>query len=168
MHSIQTTPIRAMPPVFRRGQGAVDSDVDLFGSVRERLEQRQFEAMGDAFRPHGGLACGAEVIHRLSRTGDDPWAALADWIMARSVLVVTWRGQTHVPMFQFDLTGMSLNPACARVAAELKPVFDDWELGLWFATPNTWLDGAMPVDLLASEELAVLQAARTDRYIARG
>jgi hypothetical protein len=52
-------------------------------------------------------------------------------------------------MFQFELTDISVRPAYARAADELKAVFDDWELALWFANPNAWLGYATHVALLA-------------------
>ena len=168
MQLIQTNSNVTIPRAFRRGQGSSATDSSPYGSVRERLEQRQFAGMLHAFRPYGGFSSGQEMARHLSPIWDDPWSALASWIMSRSVLVVTWSGQTLVPMFQFDRRTMSLDPTCARVAAELKPVFDDWELVQWFATPNTWLDDARPVEMLACDEFAVLQAARTDSFIARG
>ena len=168
MQLIHTTPNATIPQAFRRGKEPIAADSGPYGSVKERLEQRQFAGMLHAFRPYGGFASGQEMVRHLGPLWDDPWATLANWIMSRSVLVVTWSGQTLVPMFQFDRREMSLDATCARVAGELKPVFDDWELVQWFATPNIWLDGAAPVELLACDELAVLQAARTDRYIARG
>lgn len=168
MQLSQTNSNATIPRAFRRGLNPLAMDSSPYGSVRERLEQRQFASMLHAFRPYGGFSSGQEMVRHLSPLLDDPWSALTSWIRSRSVLVVTWSGQTLVPMFQFDRREMALDPTCARVAAELKPVFDDWELVQWFATPNTWLDDARPVEMLARDEFAVLQAARTDRFIARG
>lgn len=165
---IQTTPVAAIPPAFRREHRAVDTGDSPLSSVKDRLDRRQFETMQAAFQMHGGFAKAQEMVRHLQPHWDDPWSTLANWTMSRSVLVVTWLGQTQVPMFQFDLGDMSLRSACARVAGELKPVFDDWELALWFATPNIWLHDATPVDMLGVDAFAVVQAARTDRFIARG
>jgi hypothetical protein len=168
MQQIHANSNATIPRAFRRGEKSSTMDTGPYGSVRERLEQRQFANMLHAFRPYGGFSSGQEMVRHLSPIWDDPWSALANWIMSRSILVVTWSDQTLVPMFQFDRGGMSLDPTCAQVAAELKPVFDDWELVHWFATPNTWLDDTKPVERLASDQFGVLQAARTDRFIARG
>ncbi len=47
-------------------------------------------------------------------------------------------------MFQFDLRAGAQRPATPALLSELRAVFDDIELALWFVTPNTWLVGARP------------------------
>lgn len=143
-------------------------DCARHAEIRARLDGRDFDAMSHAFRPHGGFVSGDEVVCRLRTQSDQPLSTLARWIATRGVLNVSWRDQILLPMFQFELEDMSIRPACTRIARELKAVFDDWELALWFAAPNVWLDYAAPVALIADDEFAVLQAARTDRFIARG
>jgi hypothetical protein len=63
---------------------------------------------------------------------------------------------------------MSIRPEAAAVLAELAGTFDDWELASWLAEPNAWLQGRTPVDALRAEPRAVLDAARADRFVARG
>ena len=67
-----------------------------------------------------------------------------------------------------DLPGGSLRPPIQRVIAELKGVYDDLELAIWFAQPNSWLAGASPVQVLGNDVPAVLGAARADRFVATG
>ncbi len=145
-----------------------DIDCDSRDLPCARLERQQFDAMSAAFRPHGGFANGDDVTRRLGRLPDRSSPTLERWLASRQILNVWWRGRTLMPMFQFDLEDMSIRPACARVVSELQAVFDDWELALWFATPNHWLADAAPVTLLARDHAAVLQAARADRFISRG
>ena len=71
-------------------------------------------------------------------------------------------------MFQLDLRDLSLKLAQQPVLAELAPVFDNWSLADWFARPNAWLCDRSPVNVLASNLPAVLEAARADRFIANG
>ena len=52
--------------------------------------------------------------------------------------------------------------------AELEGAFDDWEIGAWFAQPNSWLDEQLPLDVVGRDDDAVIHAARADRFIARG
>ena len=84
------------------------------------------------------------------------------------MVTIQWRSQTLLPLFQFDLQSSSLRPPIERVIAELTGVFDDFELAIWFAQPNSWLDGAMPVHVLGRDVPAVLGAARADRFVATG
>ena len=168
MNTLQIQPSLRRLFLPSRQESFDDPDRGCRDTPRTRLDHQQFEAMSAAFRPHGGFVSADDVTHRLRRLPDHRLSMLERWLVSRKVLNVWWRGQTLMPMFQFDLENMAIKPACARVVDELKAVFDDWELTLWFATPNTWLDGSTPVALLASDAFAVLQAARADRFVSRG
>jgi uncharacterized protein (DUF2384 family) len=63
---------------------------------------------------------------------------------------------------------MSRRASVTRIIDELKDVFDNWDLALWFSTPNAWLDHLAPVDLIAIDGQSVHEAARADRFIALG
>jgi len=128
------------------------------------VDQHEFTAMNQAFQPYGGFATCDEVMRRLRPLAIHPRSTLTRWIVSRSVVNVAWRDDTLLPAFQFDLEQMSVRPACVRVIDELACAFDDREVAMWFAQPNAWLDYAIPVTLLASDEFAVLQAARVDRF----
>ncbi len=54
------------------------------------------------------------------------------------------------------------------VTTELKDVFDDLELADWFIKANAWLGDDAPADRVITDPPAVLEAARADRFIARG
>jgi hypothetical protein len=131
------------------------------------LQARQFMCIEHAFRAHGGLLSGEELARRVRGRYEQPISTVARWIVSRSIMSFSWQTQTLVPSFQFGRPDMTLKSPVERVVCELQAVFDDWELVLWFAQPNAWLEDASPVDLLAEDEMAVLQAARADRFIAR-
>ena len=124
--------------------------------------------MERAFSAHGGSAGGDEIVRRLRLRADQPLSTLARWIVGRSVVHFEWQDSTLIPVFQFDLPDMSLRPTVGQVLGELNPVFDDWDVALWFAQPNSWLRDMLPVDVLQSHPLEVLHAARADRFVARG
>ena len=63
---------------------------------------------------------------------------------------------------------MSMRPAVCEVVLELRDAYDDWELALWFAGSNEWLDHALPIEVIQRDAAAVVRAARIDRFIARG
>jgi hypothetical protein len=135
---------------------------------RHDAERTQHMAMVDAYRRSGGLLSGDEVALLLSAHSSQPISLIARWIVSRRVVSYVWQSQTLVPLFQFDRSDMSLRRGTSEVIAELADTFDDWELAAWFATPNSWLQGAAPVDLIDVGQPAVRQAARADRFIARG
>lgn len=143
-------------------------DREAFSTGFARIEAMQHQAMSHAFRSHGGFIGSDDVTQELRRVCDQPISRLARWIVSRSIVSISWRAQTLMPAFQFDRADMSIRPCVSDVLLELGPVFDNWEMALWFATPNAWLDHAAPVTLLADDALSVLQAARTDRFVAFG
>jgi hypothetical protein len=133
-----------------------------------RVEDVQYAWMHDTFVRNGGLAHEDALVQRLRRAHDQPISMLAHWIVDRTIVSFRWRCRTLVPMFQFDDTRTTPRAAARDVVRELVDVFDDWELCLWFAQPNTWLDGARPVERVLRDPRAVHEAARADRFIARG
>lgn len=132
------------------------------------LEDRQFHVMEQAFRATGGVVCGDDLATLVRSRSEQPVSIIARWIVERLAVSFEWQAQTMLPMFQFDLPGLTLRPRVAAVVQELRDVFDDWDLALWFAESNAWLCGAAPVDVIGGDPVAVLDAARADRFIARG
>ena len=121
-----------------------------------------------AYRRTGGLASGDELTFLLRRRTSQPISMLARWIVERRVVSFGWRGEYLLPMFQFDRASMSVRRPVSAVLDEFDGTFEDWDLASWFALPNTWLGDEAPVDALPRDPHAVLQAARADRFIARG
>jgi hypothetical protein len=121
-----------------------------------------------AYRRAGGLASGDEVTFMMRRRTSQPIAMLARWIVERSVVSFAWHGDYVLPMFQFDRSDMTVRPAVSAVLDEFDGTFDDWDLTTWFALPNSWLADVAPIDVLDGDAGGVLQAARADRFIARG
>jgi hypothetical protein len=121
-----------------------------------------------AFQRTGGLASGAELTFLLRRRTSQPSSMLARWIVERRVVNFGWKGEYLLPMFQFDKADMTVRRHVSRVLDEFDGTFDDWDLATWFALPNTWLGDDAPVDALPLNPHGVLEAARADRFIARG
>ena len=139
-----------------------------YPATLQRLEDRQFVEMDCAFRATDGMACSGEVLTLLRRRCDQPISRLARWIVAREVVNFVWQSNRMLPLFQFELSTMTLRPQVTAVVRELADVFDDWSLALWFAQPNAWLDEHAPLEIVNADARAVLDAARADRYVARG
>lgn len=137
-------------------------------TLQHRLEDRQLLVMQQAFRPTGGMVSGDEMARLLRRRSEQPISMLARWIVAREAVNFEWQSQTLVPLFQFDLSDMSLRSSVTGILLELTDVFDDLAMALWFAEPNAWLADLPPVEVLTSDPASVLDAARADRFIARG
>jgi len=121
-----------------------------------------------ALRVRGGMLPADEVALRMRPHYDQPISQLARWIVRRAIVVVPAKACTLVPLFQFDQMRMTVKVEVSAALAELVSVFDDLEVATWFVEPNRWLGGLAPVEGLRQGLVAMLQAARTDRFIARG
>jgi len=130
--------------------------------------QSRTAAMVQVYERTGGLMRSEEVLFLLRRRSSQALSLLARWIVDQRVVNFEWQTDRLVPMFQFDLADMSIRPEAAAVLAELAGSFDDWDLASWFAEPNAWLQGRTPVDALQADPKAVFDAARADRFVARG
>jgi len=146
---------RLRPPESRWPADVVEADA----RVNEVLS---------TFERTGGVASADEVMRMLRRRTSQPDRMLARWISDQRVVSFARRGEYLLPMFQFERADMCPRPAVTAVLDELDRTFVDWELATWFALPNGWLDDEAPVDVLDRAPDAVRQAARADRFIARG
>ncbi|MGJ7498001.1 hypothetical protein ACSFA8_23405 [Variovorax sp. RT4R15] len=137
-------------------------------AIGDLPSDRAFVAMLARYRATGGTVRGGDLVRLLEdrRRGDS--VSLATLLVAGEIFSFEWRGIVWIPMFQFELSDLSVKPAPRQVLAELVTVFDGWTLAIWFAQPNPWLNDRSPVDLLGSNLSGVLEAARADRFIAAG
>jgi len=124
--------------------------------------------VGTALMNWGGMLPADEIARRMRPHYDQPISQLARWIVRRAIVVVPAKACTLVPLFQFDQMRMTVKVEVSAALAELVSVFDDLEVATWFVEPNRWLGGLAPVEGLRQGLVAMLQAARTDRFIARG
>jgi hypothetical protein len=122
----------------------------------------------EAFRSSGGVVSTGTLIMMLRRRSDQPISLLARWLVNRNVISFKSNGQTLLPTFQFDWLTGAVRPGVIGALAELRGAFDDDETAAWFAQPNSSLFGDSPVNLIDKDPAAVLEAARTDRFVAMG
>lgn len=139
-----------------------------FAGGPDNTADRQFVAMLDSYRGHGGLARVQELLALSRRVGGPDLTTLARWIVKRDVICFEWQAQSWFPWFQLNRSDLAPDPQLRAVFAELTPVYDQWELAHWFSRPNPWLENHSPVEMLACDLSAVLVAARADRFIANG
>jgi hypothetical protein len=125
-----------------------------------------FAAMLGAFKPSGGIARGDDVASLLEQRGRGDFVTLARLIVSAQLLGFEWQHTFWIPMFQLDAGEYSIKPGPRQVMAELGGR-DGWTRARWFASPNSWLHGGTPVDLLDSRLPDVLSAARSERARAR-
>lgn len=130
--------------------------------------EEQFDALRTRYQSTGGVAAGDDLARLLDdhRCGD--FVSLARLISCNEIFAFAWHGSFWVPMFQFDLRDMTSRSAPQQVRGELADEYAGWALAAWFAEPSRWLNGRAPVQSLESDLVAVLAAARADRFIAAG
>lgn len=133
----------------------------------EPQDQRWAELLA-TLRQAGGVVTPDDLAALMRPHHDQPVSLIARWLKQRTVLSVGWRGQTFIPLCQFDRQTMQPREDFLRVLHELIDAFDDWELLSWLAEPNAWLGGQAPALCLDADLARVLQAARADRFIAKG
>jgi len=133
-----------------------------------RLEDRQYLVMQQAFRAAGGVVNGDQLAYLMRKRVDQPISAVARWIVGREVVSYEWRSQTMLPLFQFEMPRVVVRSTVACVIRELRELYTDWGLAMWFVDSNSWLHGAAPVTAIETDPCAVLEAARADRFIANG
>lgn len=133
-----------------------------------RFEDRELDVMTRVFTRTGGLVCADDIARLLRRHDHQPLSLLARWIVTRELVSVSANEQIFIPLFQFDLSSMTLPATLSAVLRELTPAFGEWDLALWFASPNAWLSNRAPAEVLWTDAALLLEAARADRFVAMG
>jgi hypothetical protein len=116
--------------------------------------------MQKGFTCSGGLVSGDTLAAMLRPHCDQPISSVARRIVRGELVHLSWHSQILVPLFQFDLSDMSLRNGVRHVIETLAPAHDDWGIATWFAEPSVWLDGQRPADVVGRDPARVMQAAR--------
>ena len=122
---------------------------------------RTFIELLTAFRDSGGTAPGEVVGRLLAEYQCSRIVSLATLMEQRRVLSFDWRGCRWFPMFQFELSDWSLKSGPHQVCKALPQESSSWTIAIWFATPNTRLEGHIPANMIDTDLPAVLDAAST-------
>lgn len=110
---------------------------------------------------HYELLTSAQIHERYGARARNTAALAARWRRQRRILAVDWAGQLLFPAFQFDNQGRPL-PVMERLLAILTPANSEWAIAIWLITPNGWLGGRRPVELLTAEPDSVCEAANDE------
>lgn len=86
------------------------------------------------------------------------------WKVKGKVFSIKHGGVEYFPAFQFE-EGRPIE-SVAKVLAMLGEKKSGWQLAFWFTSPNGWLAGKRPVDLLKDEEALVSAAKHEAENIA--
>lgn len=164
MHSarLSTSPYRYL----EHDQRPAQQDSVYNSSLDSLPSSRGFVSMLVAYRPSGGTLSSQELAPLLADCHASESVNLERLIAERRVFGFAWRSTFWIPMFQFELRSLRIRSESSLVLLELVKSFDEWSIATWFTCPNTWLNNQKPIELLDSDFAAVLDAARTDRFVA--
>lgn len=131
-------------------------------------DPHRWVSIAAAFADTGGLVSGDELADLIRQQTlrdaqlqiSQPVSLVARWIVSGMALAMDSPWGIVLPLFQFDLARGSLHPEVPMVCAELGDVLQGPELALWFVTPNEWLCGERPAQLLRTRLPEVRRAAR--------
>lgn len=136
--------------------------------ARIPVPQTATRTLMDAYQSSGGVIGCDDLTRLLGEWQMQPISCVARWIVSRQLVHFDWHRQLVLPLFQFEHPGLKLLTTVADVIADLGDGFDDAQIAEWFATPNGWLQGAVPARVMAAKPMAVLEAARADRFALLG
>ena len=164
-----TTNPSSVPPIaFRKGSSLMPAQAKSLLGRFERISidgdfpsGSGFIALLEAFRPTGGTAPDEIVARLLEEHQVGISVSLAKLIYTGQVFGFEWRTSLWIPMFQFDADNLTLKARPQQVRAELPPLWSGWMNASWFASPNVWLDGRSPAEMIDSDIDAVLRAAQS-------
>ena len=102
-----------------------------------------------------------DVARQTGSTARNESAKASRWKSEGRIFSVSSRGVDYYPAFQFSPVSGEPRPIIREVI-QLLGASNEWQIALWFAAVNGWLDGRRPMDAIARDPEAVLDAARRD------
>lgn len=141
---------------------------DVILPARIPGQQAATRTLIDAYQSSGGVIGCDDLTRLLGKWQMQPISCVARSIVSRQLVHFDWQGQRVLPLFQFEYPTLNLLTTVADVIAEFGCWFNDSEIAEWFATPNGWLQGALPARVMVAKPMVVLDAARADRFALLG
>lgn len=166
---------KALEKVKRLVELLSDRLKDLDDAEMERLIDALLPAMSDPSPPaaldqarrnaaaranfiNDNATLDAEQIHELyGSTARNKAALAARWRAAGKIFAVEYKGRLLYPAFQFVDGKPRL--IVGKVLQSLGKHIGPWQTAIWFTSPNGWLRGKRPLDLLDTDPKAVIDAA---------
>lgn len=155
--------VRALPIVLRVG---IEDDPDPVRETsaeeldRESLEWRQH------FVSNYKVLTASEVADQAGNTAKNRSAIASRWTDEKKIFWIRFQNKTLYPGFQFK-DGEPI-PAIAEILKDMPPAFTGWDLAFFFTTPNAYLDGKLPLDLLKLNPKKVIPIAHAFTHPADG
>jgi hypothetical protein len=84
---------------------------------------------------------------------------LHEWLRTGRIFALSYGGMNYIPAYAFDDATHQPFACLEAVVAVLKTQNDGWGMAFWFTSPNNFLGGKPPKDLLLFAPERVLVAA---------
>lgn len=85
------------------------------------------------------------------------------WKIAGKLFALRHEGIDYFPIYGLDpVTGYRPIVGLENVVAILTPTKSGWDMAFWFASPNTFLGGKRPKDVVLQDVASVMRAAREE------
>jgi len=125
---------------------------------------RESRAWREHFISHYKGLSASEVADETGNTAKNRSAIASRWTSEKRIFGVRFQNQTLYPAFQFK-DGEPI-PAIADILKEMPPSFTGWDLAFFLTSPNSYLDGKLPVELLKSKPERVVSLAHAFAHAA--
>lgn len=105
----------------------------------------------------------AEVAGLAGFRGNNPGSQVLGWKRRGLIFAIRHKGRDYVPLYALEADeGFRPNKYLADVIRVFAGHKDGWGMAYWFNSPNSYLGGKHPKDLLASEPDRVIFAAHQE------
>lgn len=131
-------------------------------SAAETAHLRRNAQARRAFLAEFGTLTSREVADLAGSSATNRAALANRWKSEGRIFAVETGGQTLFPAFQFSDDDGQPRPVVSKVLAHLQPRLSGWQIALWFSGRNGWLGAKRPVDVLTSNPIGAVEAARQE------
>jgi hypothetical protein len=145
--------VRELPLIARVG---IENEPVEKGHSHEETD-RESRTWREQFIERYGARSAPQVADEAGNTAKNRSAIASRWTDEKKIFGVRFQNRTLYPRFQFK-DGEPI-PAIAEILKEMPPSFTGWDLAFFFTSPNTYLDGKLPVELLKSKPERVVSLA---------
>jgi hypothetical protein len=138
----------------KRAVGSPNEDYKEREARRWKEIRARFLAQHKSVRaPELAELTGSGSVNRSSRAHT--------WSSKGLIFSVSDGSSERYPLFQLTSDGIRPRPVIKAALDILRPKLSDWQVAIWFTSPNAWLgDWRCPIDLLEGDTDAVVEAAR--------
>jgi hypothetical protein len=109
-----------------------------------------------------GWLSAADIGRSSERSASNPGALANRWKTERKVFALNWKGRDLFPAYAFD-ERLNPRPAVGEILRLFGAGMDPWRIASWFESPNAWLDGRRPREVLvdpSADASVLVDAAR--------